>query len=1218
MGEAEVKSVQSIDEPKTNSTQPTSADIDTANEHTRRMVTEWQSHEDFGSGLDDIPPDAPADVSSLPGLDQRTESDSLTISGDSINSNDQDEDRHGIVPDDIDMATSVETSSYDHTSATTGTSAPRLDSLFKDVTHEPEECDLTPFQVMLTVWEKQNHITREGHAQLMEVFKLATSLDEIHKIPSARDTLNSRLNKCLPLRTLHKIPMKLDATHLPSRTKLVEDMYVFDLEDLVRALLSSESILSEMYFGMAHYTDGPIMNPWESRWWGESIRSTSGNYFHYPDGNPVYPSDFVRFQCPESGCVLDVRDNIKCGHQHMGRVTYCGLDYTVAARRQTTGSIGEPVILLQPVYRRDELPAEIKKLIQDSDVLHRPKNPSRLRPEENKVFLLPRATQHVTELLMVEDRKIRIQPRYLINRISGVTIDYQYKAGQPSRHPPECTHYLRFVYNERLQDIREARLTNPHRAELELKTYGRDYFEHNFVQGTPVLSLPFQIFIDAFGLYRTMYRSLLGVYLIGEFFSERLRLRKKSIFPLTLGPFAAEKADVIKALYHIRELDHGKKLMVNGKQTFVCAFTQCIVGDMPQQQELSGCLNHQAKLPCRFCMIPTAEKDNLYYDIVRNGRYHEKHCVDLQVVRSQPNITAKKKCSTELGVSHDENFMQQVQDTFPALDLLKTRPGDAAHSEGQGLSRILHNFIFKDGQSLLTRKAADEICRVYQTFAFPPAWQRLQSPRKHLDSWTIAEYLRGAIVLPVILRCWLDDKHIRPEYRTLIKSSALKYLDSTDYTVPIMNFRASDWTIVACRTFAQSVIAIFNKGQPRMDREQLTNTIINGRKAIQFFCEIFSLESEQKATTRGSNIGSSVCHTQDSSSVASTMDTTPISTEPSGHPPIPDTNITMNSQKRRRADFKSQGNQFANWKGLPNIHIGIHLPDLIDEFGSLTLVSTLPGEGKHKEYKVEITKTNHRDASSTMIRRENTKLTLYLMFSGSFASTTPTLHDIFQLARKRCPRLVRAATAFDEGLEPDDNNTFDDDLGIELMPNVKACTSHEKPSIRKVVPRREVKLSTDPLTNIEIVQHVHEEFLSMLKKAFIRDYEQHLDILGNKSLTWAEKFAFTSSTSKKRFFFRLGSYIKVQEGIGLKFQFARLDGIFTYHRISGKWLFLVVTFLEAKTTFPQEDYVLKHPFYQLTNHRAIVGLPRISPEYVWMVQDREGSLLFIDHSIWYM
>ena len=87
----------------------------------------------------------------------------------------------------------------------------------------------------------------------------------------------------------------------------------------------------------------------------------------------------------------------------------------------------------------------------------------------------------------------------------------------------------------------------------------------------PVISLPLLLFIDGFGLYRNMYRTLMGVYANIVTFAFHERQRQSNILPLTPGPHGSNFSDVVAAaLQSLYYLDRGQLLQVNNKSTFVC------------------------------------------------------------------------------------------------------------------------------------------------------------------------------------------------------------------------------------------------------------------------------------------------------------------------------------------------------------------------------------------------------------------------------------------------------------------------------------------------------------------------------------------------------------------------------------------------------------------------------------------------------------------------
>ena len=137
------------------------------------------------------------------------------------------------------------------------------------------------------------------------------------------------------------------------------------------------------------------------------------------------------------------------------------------------------------------------------------------------------------------------------------------------------------------------------------------------------ISVPFLCFMDAFGLYRNMYRSLLRIYFILAGLTVKERKRQSNIFPLTFGPNGSELKDICDAIRPgISALDCGMSITINGEEQVVCAFIMAWIGDMPQQQDNSGFKRQNANRGCRFCTIFSESRDELEFDTVLKGQYH--------------------------------------------------------------------------------------------------------------------------------------------------------------------------------------------------------------------------------------------------------------------------------------------------------------------------------------------------------------------------------------------------------------------------------------------------------------------------------------------------------------------------------------------------------------------------------------------------------------------
>lgn len=172
------------------------------------------------------------------------------------------------------------------------------------------------------------------------------------------------------------------------------------------------------------------------------------------------------------------------------------------------------------------------------------------------------------------------------------------------------------------------RHTHPIRAELEIATYGRKFFE--IWDRQPVLSCPITIFIDGFGLYRNTYKSLAGVYATLAGLNGKDRHRQANIIPLALSPHGSNFDESVKTLQSIRDRVQGVVVDLGDFKGVLCVPVLCHIGDMPQQDKNSSFRGPKANKFCRQCFIGRKAlqagnpSDILDFDIVTHGRFHRQ------------------------------------------------------------------------------------------------------------------------------------------------------------------------------------------------------------------------------------------------------------------------------------------------------------------------------------------------------------------------------------------------------------------------------------------------------------------------------------------------------------------------------------------------------------------------------------------------------------------
>lgn len=506
------------------------------------------------------------------------------------------------------------------------------------VTHTPVVPNLSKFELALMIWEEENNVTRKGHKQLVEVLQLIENLQDLRRLSTRKDTMRHKLHKCLPLLTLRKKKLELDKKLLPSRAETQEDLLAFDMRSFLQAFLSSEDNLRTIHRGLAHLVDGDISEPWEARWWGESIRTTSGYCARDKNNNPLWPSDFVQFSCKDSQCL--------CDPVHLGRITYVGKDFT--SRADLNGTRGNIILEIQHAYFTSALPDSIQKFADSAR------------------FSQSQGEHH--ELVVVQDNRTYIYCNQVQGRLPQVHMDYEFIPGlNPA--PLSSDYTVRYFFNSSRNIFHPTRLTTALRGEKEIMVFSRDHLLTHFTR-EDTISLPMFLFADGFGLFRNMYRSLEGIYLIPQFLPRNLRTRRSNLIPLTLGPFGADLADVFECLYHLCELDSGVEIDIQGKKTFVCSFVGAIIGDMPSQQKLSGCLSHQATKPCRYCLISNSDRANLDFNIVEFGRYGEQMLLDSAKIRSEKNKSRQENSARALGMNVQWRLMDTLGKFLPGWIIL--------------------------------------------------------------------------------------------------------------------------------------------------------------------------------------------------------------------------------------------------------------------------------------------------------------------------------------------------------------------------------------------------------------------------------------------------------------------------------------------------------------------------------------------------------------------
>jgi hypothetical protein len=284
--------------------------------------------------------------------------------------------------------------------------------------------------------------------------------------------------------------------------------------------------------------------------------------------------------------------------------------------------------------------------------------PTHLAEHQNGAGFSQPRLEHEELVVVGADTRI-ITPEHVVERLSGIHIDYLFDPTSAPIQSPDSPIIARYFFDSQRRAFRPARLTTHLRGKKEIKTFGRQYLATHFAN-TNVLSLPMFLLIDAFGIFKNMYRAIDSFYTIPQYSQRQYRNMRSNLIPLTLGQFGSDIADTILGLFHLCGLDSGMNLYINNQEQFVCAFVGAILGDMPSQQKLSGCLSYKAGKPRRIFLISNNERGHLDFNIVEFGRHEEQLLIDSTRIREEPNKRRQNKAAIAYGIHEKWPLMDNL------------------------------------------------------------------------------------------------------------------------------------------------------------------------------------------------------------------------------------------------------------------------------------------------------------------------------------------------------------------------------------------------------------------------------------------------------------------------------------------------------------------------------------------------------------------------------
>ncbi|GET58590.1 hypothetical protein GLOIN_2v1790940 [Rhizophagus irregularis DAOM 181602=DAOM 197198] len=309
----------------------------------------------------------------------------------------------------------------------------------------------------------------------------------------------------------------------------------------------------------------------------------------------------------------------------------------------------------------------------------------------------------------------------------------------------------------------------------------------------PIYKLFLDLYYDDFGTFRNVYHSLGGVYVqFGNMPAHQRKLIKNHFIVIGFISFGGKFDEfMIPFISEMKELENGKVMTVQGQDAWIIADLGVVTADLPQGNDMTGVLRHNANKGCRTCKTTKESLSAYNQNIVTTLRYH--HITDEEILKiSHETIMSRRdQLCTEYGL----RSLPSILDKLKRERHLQT-PQDVYHATARKIGRLL-----KLTCELFSREGEDNFIKIWKNFEIPKRWSRLPNPITHYNSFMMSDLLRLAMIMPFLLNQFLKESSIKRNETAMIQQRIDAFRVSSVPKIII-----SCWIHVA-----KTMKAVFNK-----------------------------------------------------------------------------------------------------------------------------------------------------------------------------------------------------------------------------------------------------------------------------------------------------------------------------------------------------------------------------------------------------------------------
>jgi hypothetical protein len=184
-----------------------------------------------------------------------------------------------------------------------------------------------------------------------------------------------------------------------------------------------------------------------------------------------------------------------------------------------------------------------------------------------------------------------------------------------------------------------------------------------------------------------------------------------------------------------------------------------ITSDLPQRNNITEVLRHNAKKGCRTCLIPNESLTEQVQDIPKISRYH--HITDSQFkeILQKDTVLAKKQLCTEYGLRLQPSILDKLK-----RERHLQSPQDVYHATAGKIGRLL-----KLTCELFSQEGECDFINAWKDFEKPKKWSKLPNPISHYASFMMSDYLQLSMIMPYILHRFLKVSSLKENEVGIIK-----------------------------------------------------------------------------------------------------------------------------------------------------------------------------------------------------------------------------------------------------------------------------------------------------------------------------------------------------------------------------------------------------------------------------------------------------------------